>query len=217
MGPSTISRSVSWVMITLALMAAGLAYGHSRLSLAQAYRIGRDHDLAELHLQASRPLGDLDARWQYLQARVLLVAAESGLANHQQLRNRAQTHLRAALGMSPLWSDAWTWLAITQLQQANTDANFDLALARSIALGPNEIRNLVALFPWVLLHWADLSESQQSQILLWSDRAARWIPSWLVSTASRYSQLYTVCDRLETRIWAVNQCQQMGWTASRAE
>ena len=208
----TISHSAGLLLIIAALLAVGLAYGHSRLSLAAAYSSERDYDLAALHLQASGWLAGYDSRWHYSQARVLMAAAESGSTGRQDLIAKAQTHLQAALDLSPLWSDPWTWLAIARLQQAKTDDTFDLAFARSASLGPNETRNLVALFPWALLHWSDLSGPQQGELLVRADRAARRIPDWVVSTASRYGQLYTVCDRLETRVWAQKQCQSGGWT-----
>lgn len=208
----TISHSASLLLMIVAVLTVGLAYGHSRLSLAAAYSSERDYDLAALHLRASGWLAGYDSRWHYSQARVLLAAAESESTDRQLLIAKAQTHLQSALDLNPLWSDPWTWLAIARLQQGKTGEGFDLAFARSASLGPNATRNLVALFPWALLHWSDLTGSQQAELLARADRAARRIPDWVVSTASRYGQLYTVCDRLETRVWAQKQCQNGGWT-----
>ena len=208
----TISLSASFFLIAVAVLAAGLSYGHTRLELATAYSSERDYDLAARHLEAFGWFEGYDSRWHYHQARVLLAAAESRLGNEQQLRDMAQIHLQSSLDLSPLWSDAWTWLAIARLQQAKPDETFDLAFARSDALGPNEARNLVALFPWALLHWRDLTGSQQELLLSRADRAALRIPDWVVATASRYGQLYTVCDRLEARVRAKKNCQSLGWS-----
>jgi hypothetical protein len=209
------SRTGGVLMVLAALFAAGLAYGHARLSLANSSSLTGNYQLAALHLDASRWFEGRSARWHYRTARMLLNTAESDQVDGAVLRESAIVHLQTALGLSPMWSDAWTWLAVARLQQANTDDLFDVAFARSIALGPNEARNMTVLFPWALLQWRDLTISQQQQVFAMGDRSARRKPGWVVSTALRFGQLYSVCDRLETRVWAQRQCQQSGWTPTK--
>lgn len=208
----TISRIGSMLMVVVAVLAAGLAYGHTRLSLANSSSLTGNYPLVAMHLDASKWFAHYNSRWHYGTARMLLTAAESNRSNGAILRQSAISHLQSSLKLSPMWSDPWTWLAIARLQQGNTDTLFDLAFERSISLGPNEARNMLALLPWALLEWRDLTATQQQQMLELADRSARRKPAWVVSTAMRYGQLYPVCDRLEVRVWAQKQCLQSGWT-----
>jgi hypothetical protein len=205
-------RLACGALCVFAILAAGLAYGHARFSLAQSVSDGGNDELALLHLEASRALAPIDSRWHYIKARVSLAAAERDHANALALRDTGTQHLRQALTLSPMWSDPWSWLAVSELQQNESSELLQLSLSRSLILGPNETRNLVALLPWALLRWETLSAKQQEQILVATDRAARWVPGWVVATAARYGQLYAICDRIQTRVWANKHCQRAGWT-----
>ncbi len=110
---------------------------------------------------------------------------------------RAADLYRESLTLRPVWAYAWVALLNAKAELGEFDAEFDMALSRTIELAPWE-----SLIQWQLAiigfrYWPALTLVQKGQVLENFDRAMTWRPQQTKFTelAQFYGQLKPFCQR----------------------